>query len=99
VVEINTIWETIRRNIKISGKESLGCYELKEHKSWFDKGGLKLLDQRKQAKLQWLQDSSGINGDNPNNVRYEGIRHFRNKKREYLRYKINKPATNSKTRI
>jgi hypothetical protein len=29
--------------------------------------------------LQWLQDSSEINGDNPNNVR----RHFRNKKKEY----------------
>jgi hypothetical protein len=27
--EINTIWETIRENIKISEKESLGYYELK----------------------------------------------------------------------
>jgi hypothetical protein len=55
-VEINTIWETIRENIKISVKESLGYYELKKHKPWFDKGCSKLLDQRKQAKLQWLQD-------------------------------------------
>jgi hypothetical protein len=31
-VEINTIWETIRENIKISAKESLGYYELKQHK-------------------------------------------------------------------
>jgi hypothetical protein len=28
--EINTIWETIRENIKTSAKESLGYYELKE---------------------------------------------------------------------
>jgi hypothetical protein len=28
-VEINTIWETIRENTKISAKESLGYYELK----------------------------------------------------------------------
>jgi hypothetical protein len=30
-IEINTIWETIRDNIKISAKEILGCYELKRH--------------------------------------------------------------------
>jgi hypothetical protein len=80
-VDINRTWETIRGNIKISPKESLGYYELKKHKSWFDEGCLKLLDQRKQAKLQWLQDPSQINGDNFNNIRHEASRHFRNKKR------------------
>jgi hypothetical protein len=30
--ENNTIWETIRENIKISAKESLDYYELKRHK-------------------------------------------------------------------
>jgi hypothetical protein len=35
----------------------------KKHKPWFDEGCSKLLDQRKQAKLQWLQDPSKINGD------------------------------------
>jgi hypothetical protein len=35
-VEINTIGETIRENIKISVKESLGYYEPKQHKPWFD---------------------------------------------------------------
>jgi hypothetical protein len=29
-VEINTIWEMIRENIKISAKMSLGYYELKQ---------------------------------------------------------------------
>jgi hypothetical protein len=82
-VEINTIWETIRKNIKISTKESVGYYELKQHKPCFDKGCSKLLDQKKQAKLQWLQDPSEINGDNRNNVRCETSRHFRNKKREH----------------
>jgi hypothetical protein len=43
-VEVNTIWETIKENIKISAKESLGYYELKKHKLWFDKGCSKLLD-------------------------------------------------------
>jgi hypothetical protein len=53
-VEINSAWETIRENIKISAKKkSLGYFELKKHKSWFDEGCSKLLDQGKQAKLQW----------------------------------------------
>jgi hypothetical protein len=37
-VEINSAWETIRENINISAKESLGYYELKKHKPWFDEG-------------------------------------------------------------
>jgi uncharacterized FlaG/YvyC family protein len=32
VVDINRAWETIRGNIKISAKESLGYYEWKNHK-------------------------------------------------------------------
>jgi hypothetical protein len=66
---------------------------LKRHKPWFD-GFSKLLDKRKQAKLQCLQDPSEINGDNLNNVRLEASRYFRNKKREYLKDKINELATN-----
>jgi hypothetical protein len=46
--------------------------------------------------LQWLQDPSEINGDNPNSVKHEGSRYFRNKTREYLKDKINELATNSK---
>jgi hypothetical protein len=51
-MEINSAWEMIRGNIKISAKESLGYCELKKHKPWFDEACSKL-DQRKQAKLQW----------------------------------------------
>jgi hypothetical protein len=48
----------------------------------------------KQAKLQWLQDLSEINGDNLNNIRREANGHFRNKKKEYLKDKINELAMN-----
>jgi hypothetical protein len=48
--------------------------------------------------LQWLQDPSEINGDNLNNVRREASRHFRNKKREYLKDKMNDLATNNKNK-
>jgi hypothetical protein len=37
-VDINSAWETIGKNIKISAKESLGYYELKKHTPWFDEG-------------------------------------------------------------
>jgi hypothetical protein len=36
-VEINSVWETIRKTIEISAKESLGYFEFKKHKPWFDK--------------------------------------------------------------
>jgi hypothetical protein len=73
----------IRESIKFSAKESTGYYELMQLKPWFDEGCSDLSDQRIQAKLQWLQDPSQINGDNLNNVRREASRHFRNKKRIY----------------
>jgi hypothetical protein len=41
-MEINSAWETIRENIKISARESLGYYELKKHKPWINKGCSKL---------------------------------------------------------
>jgi hypothetical protein len=48
--------------------------------------------------LQCLQDPSEINGDNLNNVKCEANIYFRNKKKEYLKYKIIEPATNSKNK-
>jgi hypothetical protein len=97
-VEINSAWEMIRENIKILAKKNLGYCELKKHKPWFDQACSKLVDQRKQAKLQWLQDISEINGDNLKIVRREASRYFRNKKWEYLKDKINELATDSKNK-
>jgi uncharacterized membrane protein YgaE (UPF0421/DUF939 family) len=60
---------------------------LKQQKQWFDEERLGFLDQRKQAKMQWLQNPSQINVDNLNDVRREARRHFRNKKKGYLQFK------------
>ena len=46
--------------------------------------------------MQWVQDPSQSNVDNLNSVRREGSRHFRNKKKAYLRAKIEELETNSK---
>jgi hypothetical protein len=73
-VDNNSAWETIRENINISAEESLGYHELKKHKSLLGEGCSKLLDKKKQAKLQWLQDPSEINWDDLNNVRHEYLK-------------------------
>jgi hypothetical protein len=54
-VHINTAWQTVRKNIKISVTESLCYFELKEQKPWSMKDVKKILDQTKRAKLQWLR--------------------------------------------
>ena len=82
--------------MKTSAKESLGLREFKQHKPWFDEECLHFLDERKQAKMQWVQDPSQRNVDNVNNVRREASRHFRNKKKAYLKAKIEDLETNSK---
>jgi hypothetical protein len=46
-VDVNKAWETIRENIKISAKESVGYYEPKENKPWFDEGCSKLFKKTK----------------------------------------------------
>ena len=83
-------------NIKTSATESLGMHEMKQHKQWFDEECLGILDQRKQAKMKWIQDPSQSKADNLNNVRRDASRHFRNKKKAYLRAKIEELETNSK---
>jgi hypothetical protein len=52
----------------------------------------------KQAKLQWLQDSSDTNEDNLSDVRREASRHFTNKKRKCLKDRINRLESNSKNK-
>ena len=47
--------------------------------------------------MQWLQDvNQKKNVDNLNSVRREASRHFRNKKKEYLKGKMDVLETNSK---
>jgi hypothetical protein len=94
--DLNRAWENIKENVKISAKESLGLYELKQHKTWFDEKFLRFVDQMKQIKMQWLQDPGGNNIDNLNTIRREARRRFRNKKKEYLNAKIDELETNSK---
>jgi len=46
--------------------------------------------------MQWVQDPTQSNVDNLNNLRQKASRHFRNKKKAYLKAKIEELETNSK---
>jgi len=89
-------WGNNEENIKTSVKKSLGLLEFKQNIPWFDEECLGFLDQRKWAIMQWIQDPSQSNVDNLNNVRHEVSRHFRNKKKAYLRAEIEELEINSK---
>jgi len=89
-------WKNIKENIQTSARESLGLHEWKQHKPWFDKECVDFLVQRKQAKMQSIHYPSRSNVDNLNNVRCNANRHFRNKKKAYLKANIEKHETNSK---
>ena len=45
--------------------------------------------------MQWLQDPNHSNFDNLNKVRRDASRHFRNKKKEYLKAKTDELENNS----
>ena len=94
--DIQGTWENIKENIKTSAKHSLGLHELKQHKPWFDEKCSHFLDQRKQAKMHSVQDPVQNNVDNLKSVRHEASRHFRNKKKAYLKAKIEELETKSK---
>jgi hypothetical protein len=80
--DINRAGENITEDIEASTKDSVSLYELKQHKPWFDKECSRFLAQRKQAKIQWLQDPNQSNVDDINNVRREINRYFRGKKKK-----------------
>jgi len=59
---------------------------------------VKVLDKRKHVKMQGIHDPGQSIADNLNNVRREVGRHFRNKKKAYLKAKTEELETNSKIR-
>jgi hypothetical protein len=68
------------RDCNVSAAETIDYYNLKQHKPWFDEECSKLLYQRMQAKLQWLQDPSQIIRDHLWNIRHENSGNFKKKR-------------------
>jgi hypothetical protein len=59
---------------------------------------LKIIRSKEAATLQWLQNPRPTNGDNLNNAQCETKKTSRNKKREYLKEKINELKTKGKNK-
>ncbi|KAJ4430168.1 hypothetical protein ANN_22378 [Periplaneta americana] len=97
-LDVNSVWENIRDNIKIAAEQSIGYYETKKKKPWFDEDCCIVVERRKQAKLKFLQDPVEEKRDNYFNERREASRTLRNKKRGYLKEKLNEVETNSKNK-
>jgi hypothetical protein len=76
----------------------IGLHKSKQHKLWFDEECLGILDRRKQAKMQWMQDPSQSKVENLNKVRRDASRHLRNKKKAYVKAQIEELETNSKVK-
>jgi hypothetical protein len=58
---INRTCKNMQGNIKISAQGSLGLYEMMQDKSWFDEERSQFCSQRKQVKMQQLQDPNKSN--------------------------------------
>ena len=59
--DVSKAWENINEPSKMSAQGSLGLYEWKHHKPWFDEKHSRFLGKRQQVKVQWLQDSNESN--------------------------------------
>jgi hypothetical protein len=58
IEDVNRAWENTTENTRTSAKESRGLHKLKQNKPWFDEECLGFSDQRKQTKIQCVQDLS-----------------------------------------
>jgi hypothetical protein len=58
ILDIKSVWESIKDIIKTSAKDNQDYDNVKCNKPQYDDECSKVIDQRKQAKLQWLQNPS-----------------------------------------
>ncbi|KAJ4427059.1 hypothetical protein ANN_26858 [Periplaneta americana] len=67
-------------SIKTADEQSIGYYETKKKKPWFDEDRCIVVERRKQTKLKFLQDPLEENRDNYFNERREASRKLRKEK-------------------
>jgi hypothetical protein len=78
--DINNAWERIRENINTSANGELGYQKLKHNKQWFDAECSKLIDLRKQDKLQCLQNPKQYHGDDIHNMTKKPVEYLGKRK-------------------
>jgi hypothetical protein len=85
VSNVDGTWVKIRDSIKASAKEKVGVLETHRNKPWFSQGCSELANERKQAKLLWLQNPNDQTAEDFSNVKRNTCRTFKQKKRDYLK--------------
>ncbi|PSN38555.1 hypothetical protein C0J52_14819 [Blattella germanica] len=95
---INREWESIRDTIKLSASESVGLLKKRQSRKWFDDECADMVNKRKLAKMNWMREPNEQNSEQLCSIRRETTRFLKNKKREYLKEKINDLEINAKNR-
>jgi hypothetical protein len=85
VGELISVYKALQPRRQPCPYSSLWEPEAIHHKARFDDECSKLVDKRKEAKLQWSQDLGEVNECNLSDARREGSRHFRNNEKEYMK--------------
>ena len=75
IEDIRRVWESVKDYIRYPAKESIDLHEWKQHKPCFDVQSSQCLNQRKQAKMLWLQDPTHNTVNIQNNVRHSASKH------------------------
>ncbi|PSN55555.1 hypothetical protein C0J52_12130 [Blattella germanica] len=72
--------------------------ETRQSRKWFDDECADMVNKRKLAKMNWMREPNEQNSEQLCSIRRETTRFLKNKKREYLKEKINDLEINAKNR-
>ncbi|PSN48471.1 hypothetical protein C0J52_11717 [Blattella germanica] len=95
---INRERESIRDTIKLSASESVGLLNKRQSRKWFDDECADMINKRILAKMNWIREPNEQNSEQLCSIRRETTKFLKNKKREYLKEKINDLEINAKNR-
>jgi hypothetical protein len=72
--DVNKMWETISDTVKSTAKERVGVRKRQRNKPWFDDECLKLHEERKEARQQWLNNNTEASSNQYNNAKRKATR-------------------------
>ena len=81
-------WENIRDAIVKSAEATVGFCKRHKNKPWFDEDCVKIAKVRNEARIAWLTKNTDETRNQFINIRQAAHNMFKNKKRQYLKRKI-----------
>jgi len=83
--------------VKSAAEEDVDEKKVLKNCPWFDEEFVKLHEERKQARQQWLSNETKSNANHNSNVKRKATHGFRNKMQIYLPRKSHEIENNCKT--